>query len=162
MTIKDKNDKTLKNGDVIDIHQTVNGQNLFVVFFNTMALETTLDIRYHHDITRKYEYDKKELLAPSKFNSEVEFEIVGNVLPVIKNTNSIQLELFKILSPIDLPLCQPSSSQQESFRGDIGDRVCLMEGEAYVRVWKENGDTYEKLTYGSDFIKANKSIFEKQ
>lgn len=28
----DINERKLKNGDVVDLHQTVNGQNLFVVF----------------------------------------------------------------------------------------------------------------------------------
>jgi len=31
-SIFDLNERQLKNGDVIDLHQTVNGQNLFVVF----------------------------------------------------------------------------------------------------------------------------------
>jgi hypothetical protein len=72
--IFDLNERQLKNGDVIDLHQTVNGQNLFVVF----TLEP-LDIRYAHDLTRKYEYDKFEMLAPSKFLGYVEWEIVNNI-----------------------------------------------------------------------------------
>lgn len=70
----DINERELKNGDVIDLHQTVNGQNLFVVF----TIEP-LDIRYAHDVTRKYEYDKEEMLAFSRFTSEVEWEIVNNL-----------------------------------------------------------------------------------
>jgi len=70
----DINERKLKNGDVIDLHQTVNGQNLFVVF----TIEP-LDIRYAHDVTRKYEYDKEEMLAPSRFTGEVEWEIVNGL-----------------------------------------------------------------------------------
>lgn len=70
----DINKRKLKNGDVIDLHQTVNGQKLFVVF----KVEP-LDIRYAHDVTRKYEYDKEEMLAPSKYTGEVEWEIVNNL-----------------------------------------------------------------------------------
>lgn len=70
----DINERRLKNGDVIDLHQTVNGQNLFVVF----TIEP-LDIRYAHDVTRKYEYDKEEMLSPSRFTGEVDWEIVNNI-----------------------------------------------------------------------------------
>ena len=70
----DKNEREVKNGDVIDLHQTVNGQNLFVVF----TVEP-LDIRYAHDVTRKYEYDKEELFKPCKYSGEVEYEIVSNL-----------------------------------------------------------------------------------
>ena len=31
MKHKDLTDKELKNGDIIDLHQTVNGQNIFIV-----------------------------------------------------------------------------------------------------------------------------------
>lgn len=70
----DINERKLKNGDVIDLHQTVNGQNLFVVF----TLEP-LDIRYANDVTRRYEYDKEEMLSTSKITSEVDWEIVNNL-----------------------------------------------------------------------------------
>lgn len=69
-----KNGRKLKNGDVVDLHQTINGQNLFVVFTTE-----PLDIRYAHDITRKYEYNKNEMLAPSRFTGEVDWEIVNNL-----------------------------------------------------------------------------------
>lgn len=71
----DINGRELKNGDVINLHQTVNGQNLFVVFFTN----DSLDIRYAHDVQRQYEYDKEDLLAPSKLIGEVEWEIVNNL-----------------------------------------------------------------------------------
>lgn len=77
-TMTDTNDKELKNGDIINLHQTVNGQHLFVVLNVDI-----LDIRYSYDLTRKYEYDKAELLAPSKFNGLVEWEIVDNIYTMI-------------------------------------------------------------------------------
>jgi hypothetical protein len=70
----DINGKLLGNGDIIDLHQTVNGQNLFVVV-NTEPLE----IRYEHNLFRHYEYDKEEMLAPSRFTGEVDWEIIGNI-----------------------------------------------------------------------------------
>ena len=70
----DKNEIEVKNGDIIDIHQTVNGQNLFVII-NTEPL----DIRYNYDLIRTYEYDKESLLEPCKYSGEVDFEIVGNI-----------------------------------------------------------------------------------
>lgn len=73
--MQDKNNKILKNGDVIDIHQTVNGQNMFIVL-NV----NPLDIRYGHDLPRKYEYDKNELLKPDPINGDVSWEIVDNIL----------------------------------------------------------------------------------
>ena len=74
----DRNEKLLCNGDIINLHQTVNGQNVFVVL-NVLDL----DIRYGHDLTRKYEYDKEELLATSKLVSWVEWEIIDNIYNLI-------------------------------------------------------------------------------
>jgi hypothetical protein len=74
MIRRDLNEKELKPGDIIDIHQTVNGQHLFVVIDPFI-----LDIRYHMDINMKYEYDKEELLKPDKFTGDTTYEIVGNI-----------------------------------------------------------------------------------
>lgn len=70
-TYIDTNGNKLSEGDTIDLHQTVNGQNLFVV----LSINP-LDIRYSNDINREYEYDKEEMLAPSKLTGETEWEIV--------------------------------------------------------------------------------------
>jgi len=72
--ITDKNGFALTNGDIIDIHQTVNGQNLFVI-----DSVNPLEISYEYDQSRKYEYDKNELIAPCRFTGEVDWEIVGNI-----------------------------------------------------------------------------------
>jgi len=79
MRIFDKNDKQVENGDIFDIHQTVNGQNLFVI----LDVEK-LDVRYAHDLSRKYEYNKKELFVCNSFTGEVEFEVIGNINTLIK------------------------------------------------------------------------------
>ena len=78
MEIIDKNQQVIKNGDIINIHQTVNGQNLFVVL-NT----NPLDIRYAHDLNYLYQYDKEELFKPCHFSGETEIEIVANIYNLI-------------------------------------------------------------------------------
>lgn len=72
--MKDKNDVQLKSGDIINIHQTVNGENIFV-----MLDLKELDLRYGHEISYFYQYDVTELLKPNIFNGEVEWEIIGNI-----------------------------------------------------------------------------------
>jgi hypothetical protein len=61
MKYLDTNQEELKKGDIINLHQTVNGQNMFVVL-NTEPL----DIRYAHDLQRLYEYDKEENVSSVK------------------------------------------------------------------------------------------------
>ena len=72
--ILDKNGVQITNNDVIDLHQTVNGQNLFVVLD-----VNSLDIRYYHDLDHKYEYNREELFRVCPFTGEVEFEVVGKL-----------------------------------------------------------------------------------
>jgi len=74
----DKNEKEVKNGDIINLHQTVNGQNLFIVL-NV----SPLDIRYAHDLNYKYQYDKEDLFKPCQFTGETEFEIINNIYNLI-------------------------------------------------------------------------------
>jgi hypothetical protein len=70
----DKNGKKFYPGCVIDIHQTVNGQNKFII----MALEP-LDIRLHYSPITSYWYDAFELMHYQDFLyfGESEIEIVG-------------------------------------------------------------------------------------
>ena len=79
----DKNDKELANGDIIDLHQTVNGQNLFVVLD-----VDSLDIRYIHDLNYKYQYSTFDLLKPDPFHGDTEWEIVGDIYKMFKNSIS--------------------------------------------------------------------------
>ena len=67
-------------GSIIDINQTVNGENLFVV----LDLEKQ-DIRYSWDLDYKYQYDVLDLLLPNKLNGNVDFEIVGNIYTLFDN-----------------------------------------------------------------------------
>ncbi len=74
----DKNNKELKNGDIINIHQTVNGEDIFIV-----VDIKALDIRYGCDLYYKYQYSVSDLLSPNRFNGDVEWEIVGNLYNII-------------------------------------------------------------------------------
>ena len=79
----DRNQKEITKGDIINLHQTVNGQHIFVVLS-----VNPLDIRYAHDLLREYEYDKTEMLAPSRFTGETEWEIIKNIydlMPIVAN-----------------------------------------------------------------------------
>ena len=70
----DKDEKVVRNGDIIDIHQTVNGQNLFVVLSTN-----PLNVRCGYNLLIKYEYDQDQLLSPDPFSGQTCFEIIGNV-----------------------------------------------------------------------------------
>lgn len=72
--MKDINNRELKKGDIIDIHQTINGENKFVI----MNI-SPLDIRYYHNLDYKYQYDVDELLKPCNYTGEVSFEIISNI-----------------------------------------------------------------------------------
>ena len=80
MKYRDANENKISKGDIINLHQTVNGQNLFVI----LSVDE-LDIRYAHDLLRKYEYDKSDLLSPSNLTGGVEWEIVNNIYNLIPN-----------------------------------------------------------------------------
>ena len=71
---KDKHEVTLKDGDIIDIHQTVNGRDRFII----VTIEP-LEVVYAYDLLCKYEYNKEELLAPCRYSGEVDWEIIGNI-----------------------------------------------------------------------------------
>lgn len=55
--------------DIFDIGQTVNGQSKFVI----VDCIGGYDVRYAHDLSRKYEYDVNDLLSIE------EIKIVGNI-----------------------------------------------------------------------------------
>lgn len=77
MPYLDKNNIELKDGDIFDIHQTVNGRNLFIA----RSVEP-LDIEYAGIPGYKYEYNKEELLAVCPVEGIATFEIVGNIYAV--------------------------------------------------------------------------------
>jgi len=76
----DINGVQVVKGSIIDINQTVNGENLFVV----LDLEKQ-DVRYSWDLDYKYQYDVLDLLLPNKLNGNVDFEIVGNIYTLFDN-----------------------------------------------------------------------------
>ena len=70
--LTDKNYNDIYVGDIVDIHQTVNGQNLFIIENDGLFIK----IKYAL-IDRYYEYDIKELLD---FNiQDKEIEVIGNI-----------------------------------------------------------------------------------
>jgi hypothetical protein len=73
-TTKDRNAASIEKGSIIDLHQTVNGENIFVVM-----CVNPLDVRYGFDLTRKYEYDVNELFKPQPYSDLGGYEIVGNI-----------------------------------------------------------------------------------
>ena len=101
----DMNDKKLNNGDIINIHQTINGQNEFIILNIN-----PLDIRYKYDINHKYEYDKEDLLKPDKFTGESTYEIIGNINNTIKKESNINFKTWnkffdsKPINEINIPL----------------------------------------------------------
>ena len=74
-TYLDINGTEIKNGDIIDIGQTVNGCNEFVV----MITDESIEILYYCNMMkpRFYEYDKDELLRIDVNTGEGP-EIIGN------------------------------------------------------------------------------------
>jgi len=90
----DKNDIELKDGDIFDIHQTVNGSSLFLA-----VTVDPLDIEYAEHPGYKYEYNKEELLAACPVEGVTEFEIVGNIktLPLTLSLQASEVDNRKQL-----------------------------------------------------------------
>lgn len=73
----DKNNSKIFVGDILDIHQTVNGVSTFVIY-NCIG---GFDVRYYseHMSPDEYEYSIYELLEIGIDVSEKEIEIIGNI-----------------------------------------------------------------------------------
>ena len=82
------NNKQIKNGDVFDIGQTVNGVSKFLWFNNTWYY-------FEERLSREYEYDQSDL---TKLILGNEFEEVTFIKNIFDTTN------IKILAVNHLPL----------------------------------------------------------
>lgn len=67
--LKDHQETEIFVSDIFDVGQTINGQSRFVI----VDCIGGYDVRYYHDLRRKYEYDIKDLLSIE------EIEVVGNI-----------------------------------------------------------------------------------
>ena len=71
----DMHGKELQIGDIIDMHQTIDGENIFIV-----ESVDPLDVRFNYKPERKYQdaYDVVDLLSPCRYSGDIDWEIIGN------------------------------------------------------------------------------------
>lgn len=79
--LHDRNGKEIYSGDILDLHSTVNGVNLFEVYYNEQ--QARFSIKYYTSRMPKrsleYEYSVSSFFKPCEFSGEVDFEVVGNI-----------------------------------------------------------------------------------
>ena len=140
--ILDKNEKQVTNYDIIDLHQTVNGESLFVI----VDVEI-LDVRYYHNLKRTYEYSVEDLFRKCKISGEVDFEIVG------KLDNSKKNELNKLETLEELAERLSIGIREENYKDGIIDGFREAEKTLYneEEVLRIITTCKEYLSFGDEF-----------
>lgn len=75
--LKDKYGVEVYEGDIIDIHQTVNGYNQFVIQYDNYKLSARYYNQKSKQILGWYQYDLDELFEINE--SEKEMKVIGNI-----------------------------------------------------------------------------------
>lgn len=75
--LKDKNGKEIYEGDIVDIHQTVNGYDQFVIEYSDYKFSARYYDKNKKEISSFYNYDLDDLFQINEF--EKELEVIGNI-----------------------------------------------------------------------------------
>ena len=146
-----KNGVELKDGDIFDIHQTVNGRNLFLA----VTVEP-LDIEYAEIPGYKYEYDKEDLLAVCPTEGVAEFEIVGNIktLPLsLSISTKITESKNKLTTIVKQNILDKASIAVYAYEDD-SSTMYLANLQVHQRL-RHQGLGREMLTQGEKFAAEN-------
>ena len=73
---KDKNGVDIFNGDILDLGQTVNGCNIFIVVWSELGWTVQYGVEMNHP--RLYEYNIKEFFKVDE-NTNEGIEVIGNI-----------------------------------------------------------------------------------